>query len=447
MKRIFAGLAVLLLAACSNESDLPEATGKATLRAINAVPTGGEVAFRIEERLIGTMNYKESTQSVRYDDLDYVFNFDTVFAGDQGRTRFASQALDVVANLDYTFLLTGSVANPTITLFEDEEREFSETETVFEAKFVHASASMGALDYFFADPATPPAPGEQVATLSYGEISSAADFAEGDYVLTVTMAGDHTDVVFESNSVQFLPRETQFLTLFDGDANDTAPLIAAALPVSGLSFSMPDRNYPAQMEFINISMDLGVTDIYDDEPLSSLVLENHDYLDVSAEIEIASGENTFYYTPTGDTAAVLLESNVLALTGRRYRQYAGGVAGDFGASVIVPDRQPLETLARLTMFNGSSNFEFLDLYIVEADAGIDDTCPTRAAIAAGSQSLDAALATGSYDIYITEFNDEVVLAGPVRIDVVLGDIVDFAAVDTVDPAVLDLLFLSGGPAP
>jgi len=447
MKRIFAGLAVLLLAACGNDSDLPEASGKATFRAINAVPTAGEVTFRIEERLIGTMQYKESTASVRFDDLDYTFNFETFYAGDNVLTRFARQVLDVVADMDYTFLLSGSLSNPTITIFEDEERLFEEADTVFEAKFVHASASMGALDYYFADPATPPAPGEQVATLSHLEISAAADFAEGEYVLTVTTAGDHTDVVYESNSVQFAPRTTQFITLFDGDADDTAPLTARALPVSGLPLTMSDQNYPARIEFINISLDLGATDIYDDEPLTSLLIGNHDYLDVAAEIEVASGDYTFYYTPTGDTAAVLLEGLLTVFTGRRYRHYAGGVAGDFGTVVVLPERQPLETMAKLMMFHGSNNFEFLDLYVVEADAGIENTVPARFGIPAASQAQNVALEAGSYDIYITEFREDVVLAGPYRIDVVLGDIVDFVAVDTVDPAVLDVLWLSGGPAP
>ncbi len=447
MKRIFAGLAVLLLAACSNDTDLPEATGKGTLRAINAIPTAGEVAFLIEERRIGTMRYTDSTASVRYDDLDYVFNFDTLVAGDAGVTRFARQALKVVANTDYTFLLTGSVANPVVTLFEDEEREFDEAETVFAAKFVHASASTGALDYYFADPATPPAPGEQVATLSNGAISTAADFPEGDYVLTVTTAGDHLDVVYESATTSFTARDTRFIALFDGDANDTAPHIAEIVPVAGPAVSLRDPNYPARVEFINLSMDLGATDIYNDEALSSRLIENHAFLDVEAEIEVATGDNTFYYTPTGDTAAVLLEGVLSAIAGTRYRYYANGVSSDFNFNFLIPDRQPLETMARLTMYHGSNNFATLDLYIVDPGEPIDDVFPARFGIPPGAQTIDAALEAGSYDVYVTEFNDKTVLAGPYRIDVVLGDIVDFAVVDAVDPATLDALFFSGGPTP
>jgi len=447
MIRIFAGLAVLLLAACGNDSDLPEASGKATFRAINAIPTSGEISFRIEERGIGTANYKEVTAASAWDDLTYNFNFEVFFAGNLELTRIASQFVDAAAGRDYTFMISGSVASPTISVFEDEFREFDEAETVFASKFVHASASMGVLDYYFADPATPPAPGEQAATLSFGEISAAADFAAGDYVLTITTAGDHTDVVYQSDSVLFASRNTQFVTLFDGDANDSGPLIARALPAVGLSVSMPDPSYPARVEFINISMDLGAADIYDDELLTSLILENHDYLDVASEIEVASGESNFYYTPTGDTGTILLDGGLTASTGTRYRFYALGVAGDLTTDIVIPERQPLETMATLTMYHGSNNFDLLDLYIVDPGESIDEALPARFRIPAGAQTQTAPLEAGSYDIYITESSLKVALAGPYRLDVVLGDIVDFAAVDAVDPAVLDVLYLSGGPAP
>ena len=66
----------------------------------------------------------------------------------------------------------------------------------------------------------------------------------------------------------------------------------------------------------------------------------------------------------------------------------------------------------------------------------------------GQREISAAsgLTSGSYDIYVTEFTQKVVLAGPYSIDVVIGDVVEMLIVDTDDPGVLDVLFLSGGPA-
>ena len=41
--------AMLLLTACSGESQFPEPTGKGTFRAINAISTSPEMVFRLEE--------------------------------------------------------------------------------------------------------------------------------------------------------------------------------------------------------------------------------------------------------------------------------------------------------------------------------------------------------------------------------------------------------------
>lgn len=447
MKRIFISLAILLLAACGTESDLPTASGKASIRAINAVSTSGEISFLIEERLIGAAPYKNITGTSRYDDLTYNFNFDVFYAGEPRLRRVASQFVDVIADRDYTFLITGSLSNPTLTLWEDDVREFDSAETVFAAKFVNTSSLPGALDFYFADPATPPAPGEQVATLLPGEISSGVDFPPGTYAITITTAGDHTDIVYASDSVPFVALNSFFITLFDGDANDTAPIVVQALPTNGIGVPMRDPSYLPAIEFINVSMDLGASDIYDDEMLTSLIVQDHDFRDVAIELPIASGANNFYYTPTGDTAAFILDGPLAAINGVRYRFYATGVAGDFGTDVVVPDRKSLETMAKATMYHYSNNFQFLDLYILEPGESVDDNFAARPRIERGSQTVNTALPAGSYDLYITEFNSKDVLAGPYSVDLVLGDIVDMVVVDTVDPAVLDVLFLSGGPAP
>lgn len=445
MKRIFIFLTALLLASCGNESDLPEASGKANFRAINAVPTSGEVSFLIEEVAIGLVGYRDISTTRDFDDLEYNFNFDVFYAGELGLRRVARQFVNAVADRDYTFIISGTLANPTITLLEDEIREFDASGNVFAAKFLHTSQTVDALDFYFADPTTPPAPGGHVARLSPGEVSAGIDFAEGAYVITLTTAGDHTDIVYTSEAVFFAPANSVFITLFDGDENDNSPLIVDALPTLGASVPMRDPSYPPTVEFVNVSLELGATDIYDDEQLTSRIVSDHDYLDVANELPISAGANSFFYTPAGDTAAFVLDGQLTATSGARYRFYAAGIAPDFATDIVVPDRKSLETMAKVTMYQASNNFSFLDLYIVDADETVDENFATRPRVARGTQTVNAALEAGSYDIYITEFNNKTVLAGPYRVDVVLGDIVDLAVVDTVDPAVLDVLFLSGGP--
>ena len=444
---VLACAATLMVSGCGGESSLPKATGKANLRAINAIPTSPEISFLIEERSLGAAGYQDGTTPAPFDDLNYTFNFEAFYPGETSFRRFASKNVDVVANKDYVFLIGGSLASPTITIWQSDVRTFDAADTVFAANFAHASASLGALDYYFADAAVAPVPGNQVATLSFGEASDAADYAEGDYVLTITAAGDPNDVVFTSDSGTYGARDTYLFASFDGDAGDTAPVFVRAFSAAGANIAVPDANFPPTVQFINASMDLGASDIYDDEMLASLRVADHDFLSVSAELEITPGAVTFFYTPAGDTSVVSLETAFSAFGGTRYRIVAFGAAGGLAAAASIPNLRPVETHVKILPFQASNNFPFIDLYLVAPDALIDDLAPIRRALASGEVTVSGALLAGTYDVYVTETDEKVVLAGPYRITVAIGDVVDLLIVDTVDPAVLDVLFLSGGPTP
>ena len=85
--KLAASLSALALAACGGDSSLPEATGKGTVRAINAIATSPEFVFLIEERGIDSVAYKQATSSASWDDLGYTFNLDVLFLGEDERPR------------------------------------------------------------------------------------------------------------------------------------------------------------------------------------------------------------------------------------------------------------------------------------------------------------------------------------------------------------------------
>lgn len=450
MKRILlplAAAATLLLGACGSDSSLPEATGKASIRAINAISTSQEINFLIEERSLGSVPYQGGSNPSEYDDLEYTFNFDVFYAGEADFRRIASQFLDIQANKEYTFLISGVLASPTITVWQDDKREFDAADTVFAAKFAHASPTLGTVDYYFAEAGVAPALGSQVATLSPGEISPAADFPAGDFVLTITAAGDPGDVVYTSDTNTFAAGDTIILATFDGDASDTAPVFVRGLSNLGANIALPDVNFPPTVQFVNGSLDLRSVDIYDDELLTSLRVANHAFGEATEQLDVALGANVFYYTPAGDTSAVTIEAPLTTFGGLRYRFVAIGLAGNLNSLAFIPDLRPVETHVKVQPFNASSNIAFVDLYAVEPDTSIDNVFPIRAALASGAASSAGALPAGSYDLYITAFGEKSILAGPDRISVARGDVVDLLIVDTVDPAVLDVIFLSGVPTP
>jgi hypothetical protein len=441
---LLAAAAVLMLAACDTESTLPEATGKAGIRAINAMPRSPEFLFLIEERSLGSVAYKSVSSPARYDDLEYTFNVDMRFAGETSLRRVASQFLDMQADRDYTLLVSGAVESPTITIWEDDERTFDEGSIVFEARFAHTAASLGEIDYYFSAPDVVPVLGQQVATLSFGEIAAPIDYAEGDYELTITPAGDPDTVLFVSTVTTLLAGNTLFITPFDGIASDVAPVVVRAIAAGGGAITLPDARFPSTVEFVNASVDLGTSDIYNDEALTSQIVADHAYRDVTEEISIVDDANLFFYTPSGDTGAVTLEASLSAFGGTRFRIVATGVAGALQTLNLVPDRAGVDTQVKLSALHTSNNFAFLDVYAVDPGESIDDAIAVASLVPL--EPANAALTAGSYDLYVTEFQDKSVLAGPYRVDVSVGDVIDMIILDTVDPAVLDVLFPAGVPS-
>jgi hypothetical protein len=439
-----AALALLMLAACDTGSTLPVANGKANIRAINAMPSSPEFRFLIEERTLASVAYKSASSVAQYDDLEYTFNIEIPFAGESSVRRVASQFIDLQADKDYTLLVSGDVSAPTLTLWELDGRTFEEGTTIFEARFAHTAVSAGTVDFYFAAPGTAPVLGEQVATLSFGEISAAVDLSAGDYVLTITAAGDPATILYESATNALVGGNRLFIMPFDGGATEIAPVVVSAFVATGGAATLPDSRYEPTVEFVNASLDLGVSDIYDDEALTSQIVADHAYGDVSNETSIAAGSNVFYYTPAGDTAAVTLQASQTAFGNFRYRVVAAGLAGALESINVVPERTGVDTHVKLSSLHTSNNFVFLDVYAVAAGETIDEANP--------SQSLsrlapsNAALAAGSYDLYVTEFQQKEVLAGPFRVDTAIGDIIDLIILDSVDPAVVDVLFLAGGPS-
>ncbi len=438
-------VAALLVAACDSGSSLPEATGKGSIRAINAMASAPEVSFLIEERSLGTADFRQATSLVEYDDLTYTFNFETFFAGDTALTRFATRNLDVVADMDYIMVLTGSLANASVLLWETPQRAFTATDTVFEARFAHTSESLGTVDYYFAAPGTAPVLGEEIATLAFGEISGVADYAAGDYVLTVTAGDDPTDILFQSDTTTLVAATQYTISTFDGGPNTFAPIIARAYPTTASVLTFADSNYPATVEFINGSLDLGTVDIYDDETQTSLVVDDLAHKGISAELNLVAGNNEISYTPSDVNSPVLIEATVNFFKGIRGRVVSVGETDTLRAVAYNPDRRGVDTHAKLQIFSATSNFSFVSVFAIEPDAVLDTQAPILSSLTSGAASANLPLAPGSYDLYLRETLGTENLAVPLRIDVEIGDVVHAIIYDNVDPAIVDFELLPINP--
>ena len=441
MKRLLLVFALLAaVASCSGESNFPTPTGKGTFRAINAIIASPDIFFRIEERVVGNVGYKSNSTSSNFDDFEYIFNFDITLLGDIDPTRIASFTQKIDANRDYSFVISGDLLNPTVTVWEGDEREWEGSETVFEVRFGHTAATMGDIDVYVAPDGTLPAIGEELGTLSFGEILPAVDFEAEDLVITVTRAGDPVDILYQSDIVAFLVQTALIIPFFDGDEQNTATYAARVISVAG-SAPLPDIRALPTIRFIQAAFDLANSDVYDDEMLTNLVLSDHAYADFTGDLPIAVGTTSYTYTTVGDTSAILFESGIATVADTHYNFLVIGETDTRSAQTFIPDRRSISTFAKIRPYHAALQNPTLDFYVVDAGVPIDDEFPVLRNMTYSLPSPSLAFDAGSYDLYATIVGEKTIVAGPLQVDVVLGDIVEIIIIDTVDPATADYLIL------
>ena len=435
----------LLVASCGGDSKFPIATGKASIRAINAIKTSPNVVFRIEERSIDDVAYQNSSALTEYDNLDYTFNFDVTFAGEASPRRIASQHIDFIDGQEYTLILSGSVANPALTLWEIDQREFSTDATVLQLRFAHTSEFLSAtdLDFYLAPAGVVPAVGNELATVAFGELSAPVDVEADDLILTITAAGNPGDIRYTSTEVTLSAATNLIISPFDATPSRTTEFSVHIIGLQAGTTELADNSAQTTVQFLHASSDLGVVHIYDDEMLTSQVLADHMYTDFSPEIPISPGAITYRYTPT-DTSAVLVEGDMQAFAGGKFRFIVSGANADYSATALLPDIRPVETSARLLIAQASSNFIYMEFYLVDSGELVDDTNRLERILTASFPNVAAAMPAGDYDIYVTAADPTDILAGPIALTVAIGDVVDIMIFDDpADTSVLDLQFLSG----
>ena len=439
-------VAAVFLGACAKESKLPVATGKGAIRALNTIPTSPRFGFYIEEQFISEVEFKSVSSSRSYDDLDYVFNFAVLLAGDTAVTRVASQALNVKADKDYTFVISGAIAAPTVTIWEGDVREWTGTETSFDVTFGHNAATLvDDVDVYFTDVTTTPVDGLQVATLAYGEVAPPLDLGEGSYILTITAAGDDvTDVnniLFQSAPVRMDARSQYLVSLFDATANDPSSLAARAFDkISGGQFAMSDVRFPRTAQFYHAAINMGPVDIYVDDPLTSPLLSGHDFRDVSTPQLLPEGTLPITYTEAGMMGVLYIDVDGTLPAGVNSNLYAiEDSSGAYQLLSHLPDLRSIETQARISFMNTLVGKPSLDVYVVPAGELIDELSPLMPGLLAGFAPVQTAIAAGSYDIYVTEPGVKTALAGPISLDAALGDVLNFIIYENSDPIIVDVV--------
>jgi Domain of unknown function (DUF4397) len=436
--RLFALFAVAGIALGCAESQRPEASGKGSIRGMHAAPTVGEVTFLIEERSLGTLTYKGSTNTQQFDDLPYNFHFDSRTPGQTSLTRLASESLEVVPEMDYVFVFTGTLAAPSILLWETPERQWGGSETVFEVSAGHLSPGLGDIDVYFAESSIAPAAGNARGTLAFGERLPAFEVESGAYRLTITEAGNPAAVLFRSTPRDYNERTSTLFTIQDADPSITSNLSVRRYDQNGNSAEVGDTSFPPTRRFFNAALGSGSMDVYVGDDFVTPIVSSLDFGTVSGDVEVPSGESEYTYTAAGNPGAILAEDEDTVTANTRGINFVMGEPDELEIAVFPEDRRPITSFSKVRVVQASIGFEQVDIYLLPPGTDIADTAPNLPRMATGASSNYVQLEPGNYEVTVTETGEKTVLAGPLALSLASGVIVETVILDTADPNVLTL---------
>jgi hypothetical protein len=451
IRRLSALAAIVVVVTAASgcaETSRPQATGKGEIRGINAIVTAPEVTFRIEERALANLSFKDSSGFNSYDDLPYNFNFDVLLPGDLQQTRLASQFIDVVIDTLYTVVLTGSVADPSTLFWEGPIREWSDGETVSEVSFAHLAPSIGELDIYYAAPGTAPVLGQAVGSLTNGNHLPGMDFEEALYEVILTPKDDPATIVYQSLSFGTSAQTRLLVAIFDPDPTVPGNVAVNLIGEGSSSIVLPDANSPPQVRTLHAAFGTANFDGYFNSDFSNVIFPDIGFQELSLYADATSGTPLFTATPVGNSGAVIHESEILVLAGTKRTIVLAGQPGGLLYLALVDNARHLETTPVARFLNTSLNTEVLDIYVREPGTPIEDV------IFADFRGLPSLLNTGfvsvpsgMQEITVTLFDDKTPIAPPLILDFANGDIFDIVIVDTVDPTMVEIVVFDRQLAP
>ena len=445
---LVATLTVVAAVSGCAESTREQATGKGSIRGINAIVTAPVVSFLIEERVLGTVDFKDNSGFSQFDDLHYNFNFDLLRPGILEADRLTTQLIDVIADTEYTVVLTGTIANPSSIFWEDPIREWSGSETVFEMVFAHLAPSMGELDFYFAPPGTVPLLGQAVGTLTNGARLPILEFEETLYELILTPKDDPATIVYQSAALVPVAQSRGTIAVFDADPTLTGNVGVNFIDQAGGSSVLADVNFPPRTRTYHAAFGTENFDGYFDSDFTSIIYADIGFQELSSYADVPKAVTLVTLTPVGNSGAVIHEADVAFSAGTKSNVVLAGLPGSPLFLFMLNDGRPVETFPIIRILNASLTTEFLDVYLLPPGTPIEDAfIPQIRGIPSLSNTGFAPISEGMLELTITLTGDKTPIAAPVILDLANGDTVDTVIVDTVNPGMVELAIVDFQAAP
>ncbi len=332
--------------------------------------------------------------------------------------------LEVPIHEDFerTIVLTGTLANPVITVLANEEFLFGFLTPPVqnpEVQFVNAANGSGTLDFHLTAPADPLT--TATASLALRAASAIRKVAPGDYRLRVTPAGQPGTVLFDSGTVALVStsRESHFAVNYVGPGG---PGIRVIRVVSGgIALPFPNEALSASIRFGNLAADLAEADLYFGDPATTApIFEDVPFGAFTPYLDLPAGTQSIRITAANSSDPVLHTQSATLLSGNFSTFYIGGLVSNpaMAGAFTIDDNRIVGVRTQVRLFNGSPAAGTVNVFLLvpgQTTTSASATFPAAAVGASGATRLPP----GPYDLVVENLQG-VSLFGPDRVQVESG---------------------------
>lgn len=403
-----------------------------TARVLHAAPARGTLNFLREQRNETQLDYRQASGTLFWDSDDYDFSVQAVDANGTTTTLLGGFSRTLVPDQQYFFVITEAAGElrPIIV----EKTPF--TGTSAEIVAVHAAPSLGPMSIYVEPDGIVPSAVSPVGTLGFGEIIQPATRAPGDYRVSLTEAGNPTNVLMMSGIVSLGEGQSYTFTVLDPAEDSIAPVAVSVVgPESTLIF---DDSTQSALTVINAAADGLARDVFVDDDFAAPVLAAVPALARSGPVDVVAGSRKLSVTPAGNAGAVEAEVTSTFARSRHHVALVGGDPGKLAVAFAVDERRRITDHARITFMNAATQFGTLEYFLVAPGTDVS-TLSSSIVLNAPGMSTRFAFPPGDYELTVRELNGGV-LAGPVPVTMAGSGVYSVLTTNGAVPGTVDFVY-------
>ena len=283
----------------------------------------------------------------------------------------------------------------------------------------HAAPNAPAVDVYVTAPGASLAGAMPLGSFSFKGTIGPASVPAGAYEIRVTVAGQPSQVVFDSGSVS-LPAGADLLVAAEQNTGPgSAPITLAVTDSAGNNSQILDVATPATVRVIHDTADAPAVSVYANSDFMTPVVGSLAFPNFTSYLPIfpASSVTSVQVTPAGNPGTVVINAPLTLAAGTQYSVYAVGTLATIGPLVTTDDRRRLATQAKVRIIHGSPSAGNVDIYLTAPGAGIATAAPILTSVPFKADTGFLSVAAGSYDVTVTPAGTKTAAIGPATITI------------------------------